>query len=99
MTNDQDETRFVLIAGQTTEANNIDTTFLFDWSGNDDTWVQLGSLGIVSYYHACGATTLSDGTNIVVTNIGDVNFTPNTKILEEGTTVWNDGPPLTIGRK
>ena len=98
MTNDPEETQFVLIGGQTTEASNIDTTFLFDWSLNNNVWVQLGSLGVNNFWHACGATKLSDEKNIVVTNFGDMNNV-GTMFLDEGTTTWYAGPSVSQGRK
>ena len=96
MTQDPDETRFVLIGGQIPGSSQA-TTFLFDWSWNNDSWVQLSSLPKVAFWHSCGATTLTDGQNIVLTtvgwNSGDVFF------LDEGTTQWYAGPFLPFGRK
>ena len=96
MTQDPDETRFVLIGGQISGANQP-TTFLFDWSWNNDSWVQLGSLPTAVFWHACGATKLSDGRNIVLTTLG-MNA-PDVQFLDEGTTQWYAGPAIPFGRQ
>ena len=99
MTQDPDETRFVLIGGGEIPGNDYDaTTFLFDWSWNNNSWVQLDYLSVpTAQRHSCGATTLTDGQNIVLTTVG---FEGNlVYFLNEGTTQWYTGPKLPNARQ
>ena len=98
VTNDFDETRFVLIGGQANGPGARATTFLFDWSWKNDSWAQLGNLASPANWHTCGATTLSSGKNVVVTIKGAMDD-PEVQFLDEGTTNWYSGPPLPYGRK